>query len=49
MTPEPNVIADLIGQLTHNPWIVAYVAGVLTGWHLARRSTRYMLGGESFD
>jgi hypothetical protein len=25
---------------------LVYGAGVLTGWQLARRSTRYMLGGK---
>ena len=37
---------DLWHQLAANPWVAAYAAGVLTGWHLARRTTRYMLGGR---
>lgn len=31
--------------LAASPWILAYVAGCLTGWRAARRTTRYMLGG----
>jgi hypothetical protein len=38
-----NIMLD---QLTANPWLIVYAAGVLSGWHLARRSTRYMLGGR---
>jgi hypothetical protein len=37
---------DLWNSLVSNPWILAYVAGCVTGWHAARRSTRYMLGGR---
>jgi hypothetical protein len=43
VTPDLLVV---INELTHNPWVLAYVAGVVTGWSLARRSTRYMLGGR---
>jgi hypothetical protein len=43
-------MTDTLHQLTleiaSNPWLAAYIAGVLTGWHAARRSTRYMLGGR---
>ena len=47
MTPDlPTAIGLWIGELIRNPWVIAYGAGVLTGWHLARRSTRYMLGGR---
>jgi hypothetical protein len=46
MTPDPSPFAVWLAELIHNPWVIAYVAGVLTGWHLARRSTRYMLGGR---
>jgi hypothetical protein len=37
--------ADLWHQIVTNPWIIAYAAGVLSGWTAARRTTRYMLGG----
>ena len=32
--------------LSANPYLLAYVAGCLTGWTAARRTTRYMLGGR---
>jgi len=31
--------------LLTNPLILAYLAGILTGWGAARRTTKYMLGG----
>jgi hypothetical protein len=37
---------DLWHQFLTNPWVLAYVAGIWTGWTAARRSTRYMLGGR---
>lgn len=47
MTPDAtNHLADLVRQFAENPWVLAYFAGVVTGWHLARRSTRYMIGGK---
>ena len=32
--------------LLTNPWLLAYLAGILTGWGAARRATAYMLGGR---
>ena len=39
-------MTGLVHALASNPWIVAYLAGVATGWTAARRATRYMLGGR---
>jgi uncharacterized protein YneF (UPF0154 family) len=36
----PNLPMFLLGVA------LVFGAGVATGWHLARRSTRYMLGGR---
>jgi len=38
--------ASLWAAIAANPWFLAYAAGCLTGWHAARRTTRYMLGGR---
>lgn len=49
MTPDPVdpvLVGQALGELARNPWFIAYVAGVLTGWKLARHATRYMLGGR---
>jgi len=35
---------DLWHQLAANPWLLAYAAGCITGWHAARRATAYMIG-----
>ena len=40
------MIPAMLDQLRANPWLAAYLAGIVTGWTLARRSTRYMLGGR---
>lgn len=43
--------ADQFASLWHaflsNPWVLAYLAGLYTGWQSARRTTRYMLGGKA--
>lgn len=39
-------MTDLWHQLAANPWLLAYAAGCVTGWTMARRATRYMLGGR---
>jgi hypothetical protein len=36
-----------LDQLAHAPLLLAYLAGILTGWGAARRVTRYMLGGRA--
>jgi hypothetical protein len=41
-----DTLHQLFAEISANPFAVAYIAGVLTGWHFARRSTRYMLGGR---
>jgi hypothetical protein len=38
--------ADLWHQMASNPWLLAYGLGVISGWTMARRATRYMLGGR---
>jgi hypothetical protein len=40
MTPELELILGIA---------LIYGAGIATGWHLARRATRYMLGGRLSD
>lgn len=30
--------------LLANPWVLAYLAGLITGWQAARKSVAYMLG-----
>jgi hypothetical protein len=37
---NPDVIGFIVGIA------LIYGAGIITGWHLARRSTRYMIGGK---
>jgi hypothetical protein len=39
------MMSDLWRQLVTNPWVLAYVLGIVTGWNLSRRTTRYLLGG----
>jgi hypothetical protein len=39
-------MTDLVHQIAGNPWVLIYLAGILTGWQAARRTTRYMLGGR---
>lgn len=39
-------MTDLWHALAGNPWVLAYLAGLWTGWTTARRTTRYMLGGR---
>jgi hypothetical protein len=49
MTPDSPVVqtlAALIAAIAHSPWLIAYVAGVVSGCQFARRSTRDMLGGR---
>lgn len=49
MTPDPvdpALTIQAVAALARNPWVIAYLAGIATGWKLARRSTRYMLGGR---
>jgi hypothetical protein len=43
---DPMQFARAIGELLRNPWVWTYVAGIATGWKLARHATRYMLGGR---
>jgi hypothetical protein len=43
---DPALTIQAVNALIHNPWVIAYIAGIATGWKLARRSTRYMLGGR---
>lgn len=38
--------ADVFSRLVANPWLLAYAAGIVTGWNLSRHVTRYMLGGR---
>jgi hypothetical protein len=44
---DPALVLQAINALVRNPWVWTYVAGIATGWNLARRSTRYMLGGRT--
>lgn len=49
MTPDPvdpALTIQAVNALAHNPWVIAYLAGIVTGWTAARRSIRYMLGGR---
>ena len=43
---DPSLVLQAISELARNPWVWAYLMGIATGWKLARRSTRYMLGGR---
>lgn len=38
---------DWLSHLASNPWLIAYLAGVLTGVQLQRRLVRWALGGPS--
>jgi hypothetical protein len=38
--------ADLQQLALSHPYIAVYLLGIVTGWTLARRSIRYMLGGR---
>lgn len=40
-------LASLWEHAIANPWVLAYLAGLYTGWQSARRTTRYMLGGKA--
>lgn len=40
-------MTDQLYHLAANPWILAYAAGCWTGWTLARKATKYMLGGRA--
>jgi hypothetical protein len=42
----PDNLPALAQSLTHNPFLLAYLAGLASGFTLARRLTRYMLGGR---
>lgn len=41
-----RAMIDFWHVLIANTWLLAYAAGCLSGWHAARRMTRYMLGGR---
>ena len=43
---DPSLVFQAINELVRNPVFWVYLAGIATGWKLARRSTRYMLGGR---
>jgi hypothetical protein len=36
----------MMHQIMANPWIATFMLGWVTGWEMARRTTRYMLGGR---
>lgn len=36
----------MLDHLTQAPLLLAYLAGILTGWGAARRVTAYMLGNR---
>lgn len=46
MNNATQLAVQLVGEIRQNPWLLAFVAGFAAGWHTARRSTRYMLGGK---
>jgi hypothetical protein len=43
-------MADIVRRFADDPAIaglvLVYLSGVVTGWQLARRTVRYMLGGR---
>lgn len=41
---DHGTLSAWLDHIAANPWVLAYAAGVLTGWTAARRATRYMLG-----
>ena len=43
---DPALLAQALATLARNPWVLAYIAGIATGWSFARRATRYMIGGR---
>jgi hypothetical protein len=43
---DPSLLFQAIGEFARNPWVLAYIAGIATGWSFARRATRYMIGGR---
>lgn len=47
MSPPAGIIADLTWLWHAMPAPVpVFLAGVVVGWMMARRATRYMLGGK---
>lgn len=38
--------SELWNSIAGNPWVLAYLLGIVTGWTAARRATRYMIGGR---
>jgi hypothetical protein len=43
---DPMLTVQAVSALARNPWVWCYLAGIATGWNLARRASRYMLGGR---
>ena len=43
---DPALLVQTLAMFARNPWVLAYIAGIATGWSFARRATRYMIGGR---
>ena len=41
---DPGLTVEALGQVIHSPYALAYLAGLMSGWTLARRLARLALG-----